>query len=149
LLGVESVAGLRVVFAAMGALGCAGLAAAQSSSPKEETVALPATPAGRQAADAAAVRVLILAIDHVGVPRGITGGDCIVQGRVIRVERGEPAASGSRVDTFLPCSFLPNSTDSGRYVRDGSLREGGYARISYGVGGRLLAFERLARAPGP
>src|SRR5687768_11483435 len=52
---------------------------------------------------AAAAIVLTIAVDHVGVPRGITG-ICLVEGRIHEVLRGRGQVAGSRIGLSIPCA---------------------------------------------
>ena len=92
-------------------------------------------------ARAAAARVLIIAVDHVGIPRGVTG-TCLVQGRIDRAERGPRLVPGAEIGFGVPCS-ASILTAADRRVRMGELDQGSFARVWIGPRGELLDYERV------
>lgn len=87
--------------------------------------------------------VLAIAIDHVGIPRGIRG-HCLVQGRVIRVVRGTGPNPGGLIEVSIPCtSELYRSGSRRILMRD--IREGESAQIYLDARQLLLDFEPLSR----
>ena len=89
--------------------------------------------------------VLLVAADHVGVPRGSTG-DCLVQGRVIRSERGDGVAPGARIEAFVPCTSMRSATGP-RRIWMGDIPEGGFARLYLDPRSRLVDYERVPTQP--
>ncbi|HEX8572276.1 MAG TPA: hypothetical protein VF759_05955 [Allosphingosinicella sp.] len=86
-----------------------------------------------------AERVLVVAIDHVGVPRGSTG-TCLIQGRVLREERGTGVAAGSLIEAGIPCTAERWPRD-GRRASMGSMGEGGFGRLYLTATRDLADFE--------
>lgn len=78
-------------------------------------------------ARAAATNIAIVAIDHVGYPRGMSGL-CLVQGRLARIEQGPPAVSGGQIEASVPCG-IGNHGDRQRRVHMGEMGPGRFARL--------------------
>lgn len=89
-----------------------------------------------------AERVLVVAIDHVGVPRGSTG-NCLIQGRVLRQERGAGVGAGSLIEAGIPCTAERGSRRNGRRVSMGAMREGGFGRLYLTATRDLADFETV------
>lgn len=88
-----------------------------------------------------AERVLVVAIDHVGVPRGSTG-TCLIQGRVLRQERGMGVRAGSLIEAGIPCTAerWPRGV---RQVSMGAMGEGGFGRLYLTATRDLADFETV------
>ena len=78
-------------------------------------------------ARAGATRILKVAIDHLGIPRGMTG-TCLVQGRVTATERGEAVLPGGAIEIGVPCGPTL-SWDRSRRVRMAGMGQGNFARV--------------------
>ncbi|HEX6375033.1 MAG TPA: hypothetical protein VFZ91_04875 [Allosphingosinicella sp.] len=91
-----------------------------------------------------AQRVLLVAIDHVGIPRGITGS-CLVQGRVVREERGSGIRPGALVEAGIPCAARPGLSGSRRRIPMGAMRKGSFARLYLSEGHGLVDFVAAPR----
>lgn len=92
-----------------------------------------------EAARAGAVHVLLMAVDHVGVPRGSTGR-CHAQGRVARVLRGSPVDAGSKIELSVPCGTRPDRSEP-RRISMAAMRRGTFAKVYVGSRRALLHFE--------
>jgi hypothetical protein len=98
-----------------------------------------------EAARSGAARVLLLAIDHVGVPRG-TRGQCLVQGRVVEQQRGSGISPGAIVEASIPCAVRPDpARERGRLIAMADLRAGGFARLYLAPRLELADFEAIER----
>lgn len=94
-------------------------------------------------ARAQAANIVSVAIDHVGVPRGVTG-TCLVQGRITGVVRGSGVTSQGPVEVYIPCTARP-SRSGPRRILMGAIREASSANLYLSDRGMLLDFEPLAR----
>ena len=74
-----------------------------------------------------ATGVLKVAVDHLGVPRGMTG-TCLIQGRVLESERGPSVVPGAVIEVGVPCGPMLGGDRSRRVQMDG-LGEGRFARL--------------------
>lgn len=97
-----------------------------------------------QQARRAARRVLLVAVDHVGIPRGTTG-NCLVQGRLVREERGSGLRPGALVEAGIPCTAHPGLAGKGRRIGMGAMRAGRFARLYLSDGHGLSDFEAVER----
>jgi hypothetical protein len=88
--------------------------------------------------------VLLVAIDHVGVPRGVTG-TCLIQGRVVRQERGSGIRTGALVGAGIPCGSQPHGGGKTRRIWMGAMRQGGFGRLYLGDRNRVAHFEAADR----
>lgn len=95
-------------------------------------------------ARARAVEVVEVAVDHVGVPRGVTGGPCHLAGDVVRSLRGEGRKAGDRISLSVLCVSQPRPGDPRRMISEDLLGEGRYAFYFDGRGA-LLDVEPLDR----
>lgn len=91
-----------------------------------------------------AKRVLLVAVDHVGIPRGATG-NCLVQGRVVRQERGSGIGPGAIVEAGIPCAATPGLDGKRRRIWMGAMRQGRFARLYLAEGQGLADFEPVGR----
>ena len=113
-------------------------------------VALPATAqrladwpiADREAARAAATLVAIVYVESARQPRG-ERGNCPVNGRIVRVERGT-AAFGAPVGAMPPCRMF---ADGSRDVPMSAMHDGQFARLYFDADRRLLDYEPLVLVP--
>lgn len=97
-------------------------------------------------ADASALRaraaaVLVLAVDHVGIPRGVRG-NCLVEGRVTAVVRGAGLSPRGRVELAVPCHVGPGS-GSERRIDMAQFDAGSFARLYLDEAQTLLDYESL------
>ena len=99
--------------------------------------------ADRGRARSGAARVLLVAVDHVGIPRG-TIGHCLIQGRLVEQERGSGLAPGALVEAGVPCAAHRRSDRDGeRRIAMGEFRHGMFARLYLDGRNRLADFERV------
>ena len=91
-------------------------------------------------ARAAAQTILLVAIDHVGIPRGVTGS-CLVQGRLAQVIRGRGPAPGGSFEASIPCGARPDRAGP-RRIRMGDLQRGTFAHAYVSADRTLLDFRR-------
>lgn len=91
-------------------------------------------------ARAGAAKVVRIAVDHVGVPRGSTGS-CLVQGRVEDVSRAAERAPRQRIQLGVPCGSLLSRGP--RRLHMGALREGAFANVYLSHNRSLLDYEPL------
>lgn len=89
-----------------------------------------------------AERVLVVAIDHLGVPRGSTG-NCLIQGRVLRQERGTGVAAGSLIEAGIPCTAQPGWARDRRRIPMGAMSEGAFGRLYLTATRDLADFETV------
>jgi hypothetical protein len=94
-------------------------------------------------ARAQAASIVTVAIDHVGVPRGING-ICLVQGRLTQVVRGSAMTRLGPVEVNFPCTSSPSRSGPRRIVMSG-LRAASSANLYLSRRGILLDFEPLPR----
>lgn len=94
-------------------------------------------------ARAQAASVLTIAIDHVGIPRGVTG-TCLVQGRVADVVRGAGAAARTPIELGIPCAAEPHGAGS-RRIAMSDIQEGSFATLYLSDRQQLLDFAPLVR----
>jgi hypothetical protein len=92
-------------------------------------------------ARANAAAVVLVAIDHVGVPRGTTGS-CLVQGRVAQAVPGKLEGSLRAIEASIPCGIGPQSSGP-RRIRMGELKEGTFARLHLSGNRTLLDYDRM------
>jgi hypothetical protein len=90
-------------------------------------------------ARSSASQVLKVAVDHLGIPRGMTG-TCLIQGRVLRSERGPAVVPGGAIEVGVPCGPAL-AGDRTRRVRMGGLGEGRFVRLYLDEGRDLLHIE--------
>lgn len=93
-------------------------------------------------ARANAANVVEVAIDHVGVPRGLTGGYCHVTGRVVRVVRGAGPTPQGRIEISAPCVAQPRPGES-RRIPEGEFAKGSSSLFYFSAGQELLDVERI------
>jgi hypothetical protein len=86
-----------------------------------------------------AVSVLKVAMDHVGVPRGTTGG-CLIQGRVVGLVRGPGLSPSGRIEFSVPCSAAPDPRGP-RRIWMGDLQEGSFAHLHLDERNEILDIE--------
>lgn len=97
-------------------------------------------------ADAAALRaraaaVLVLAVDHVGIPRGVRGS-CLVEGRVTSVVRGAGLSPRGRVELAIPCQ-VGQAPGKERRIDMAEFDAGSFARLYLDEAQTLLDYESL------
>lgn len=88
-----------------------------------------------------AAAVLVIAVDHVGLPRGVRGV-CLLSGRIREVARGAGQTPRGAVDFNLPCHAHPDRGDGGR-IDMAELRAGSHARLYLDASQTLLDYERI------
>lgn len=92
-------------------------------------------------ARAEATRIVVVAVDHVGIPRGATGR-CLVSGRIERGERGPRLVPGAEIGFSVPCSASIRIA-ADRRVHMGEMDAGTFGRVWIGPRGELLDYERM------
>ncbi|QPQ56101.1 hypothetical protein IC614_05910 [Allosphingosinicella flava] len=97
--------------------------------------------ANSEEARAAAASVLILAVDHVGIPRGLEG-DCLVEGRIKSVARGAGFAPYGRIELSIPCG-AESSPGGKRRVAMANIRAGTFAAAYFDDQQHLLDFHSV------
>lgn len=95
-------------------------------------------------ARASAVRVLTMAVDHVGVPRG-SQGVCSVSGRVARTIRGPGLPANGRFSLGVPCAAVPNRTEA--RIAMSHIFRGSFANVYVSDRDTLLDYELVPDAP--
>ena len=85
--------------------------------------------------------MLVLAVDHVGIPRGVRGS-CLVEGRVTSVVRGAGLSPRGRVELSVPCHTGPGR-GSERRIAMVQLAAGSFARLYLDEAQTLLDYESL------
>ncbi|TFI58101.1 hypothetical protein E2493_11915 [Sphingomonas parva] len=98
--------------------------------------------ADAEEARAHAASVLAIAVDHVGVPRGIRG-HCLIQGRVVGVVRGAGLTPRGLIDLALPCDAGPER-DTPRRISTRELAEGSFGEVYLDDRHVLLDYRRVA-----
>jgi hypothetical protein len=94
-------------------------------------------------ARAQAANIVTVAIDHVGVPRGVTG-ICLVQGHVTGVVRASGVTPQGRVEVSIPCAARPARNGQRRIIMS-DIREASFANLYLSDRGILLDFQPVAR----
>jgi len=95
-------------------------------------------------ARASAVRVLTMAVDHVGVPRG-SEGVCSVSGRVARMIRGPGLPTNDRFSLGVPCAAVPDRTET--RVAMSHIFRGSFANVYVSEQDTLLDYELVSWRP--
>jgi hypothetical protein len=90
-------------------------------------------------ARSSATGMLKVAVDHLGIPRGMSG-ICLIQGRVLRSERGPAVSPGAAIEVDVPCGPAL-AGDRTRRVRMGQLGQGRFVRLHLDEGRALLHIE--------
>jgi hypothetical protein len=91
-----------------------------------------------------ATTVAVVALDHVGVPRGSTGS-CLLVGRILRTERGARLPTNASITFSVPCGSR-SSRSRERLVVMGELRAGAFSRVYLDRDNAVQHIEPLTRA---
>lgn len=76
-----------------------------------------------------------VAVDHVGVPRGVTGGPSHSAGDMVRTIRGQRRRPGDRIELSVLCASRPRPGDPRRMISEELLGEGQNPQLEFdGVG---------------
>lgn len=98
--------------------------------------------AGKDDVRANAAAVLVIAVDHVGLPRGVRGV-CLISGRIREVARGAGQTPRGPVDLDLPCRTDPDARGGGGRIDMAELHAGSHARLYLDASQTLLDYERV------
>lgn len=86
--------------------------------------------------------VLEVLVDHASFPRGVTGGPCFVNGRVLRVVRGAGLTPRGRIELVVPCVARPRPGDPRRIPED-AFGEGARSLFYFSAQQELLDVEPI------
>lgn len=99
--------------------------------------------AERAAAAEAAPSVLGVAVDHVGIPRGVHG-PCHIAGRIISVRRGAALSQRGLFELILPCSEHGADHEETGTVAMSELVAGTFADLYLNADQRVIGFRRTS-----